>query len=179
MNKGINLLGKRIQTPITKAAEQLRTLRVIAISLLFVISASSIVLFLLIALSPLPSLQKREQNVIKTLSVQHQDMAKLEVTKERLKIISAIIDKRNNFSSSLEKIIDKMPSGLNVTAIKMKNKDISITVAGSSLSSLENFIDNLTKASDEKKDFSKITLKEIESFPSQNSFVTKINLTTL
>jgi len=179
MNKGINLLGRKIQTPVTKAVERLKLLRVIAISLLFIISVSSIVLFLLIALSPLPSLQKKEQSVLKVLSAEHSDIAKLEITKERLGISSAIIDKRNDFSKSVEKIISKMPTGLSISAVKMKNKDVSIIVSGESLSSLENFIDTLTKASDEKKDFTSVTLQEFEALAGQTVFTVKLNLAML
>jgi len=179
MNRGINLLGKKIQTPITKATEKLRILRTVAISLLFIVSASSVIIFLLIALSPLPSLQKKEKNALKVLSAHHADMAKLEVTKERLSISSAIINKRNDFSVSLQKIIEKMPAGISINAIKMKDKNVSITALSSSLSSLETFLDNLTKASDQKKDFASVAIKEYSALSGQSTFTLKIDLIIL
>lgn len=158
MNRGINLLREKKQVTLSPALKKLRILRIIALGFLFTISCFSIILFLLIALSPLPSLQQQEKNSLSTISQYHPDMARLELIVDRLKSSMVIIQNRNNFDQTLSEVRDMMPNGLTIVALNMQEKKISLTVTSQSLTSMDTFITNLTNSVDEKKNFSQVFL---------------------
>src|SRR5258706_16470793 len=114
MNSGINLLGNKKQISVSPAIKKLRLVRGIAIILLSFVAFSSMVLFLLIAFSPLPALQKQEQNAIQTLAQYHPDVAKIALVNDRLDTSSQIVNKRNNFDQVLLSVRNQMPTELSV-----------------------------------------------------------------
>ncbi|HEX8931989.1 MAG TPA: hypothetical protein VF810_02435, partial [Patescibacteria group bacterium] len=136
MNKGINLLRPEERIVIKSDYFRLGLLRVIALSMLFSIAAVSVVLFLLIALSPLPTLQKQEQSALDTIAKFHPDIAKLFIVEDRLNNSQVVLNNRKNFDQSLSKIKEKMPSSLAVTALTINKDKASVTVASSSLAGM-------------------------------------------
>src|SRR6266403_164076 len=143
MNKGINLFKAERKISVNVASQKLTILRFVAVGLLFITSAFSIVLFLLIYLSPLPDLQKQEKTLLTTLSTSHPDIAKLFLINDRLKSSENIINKRKNFDQLLELVRQRMPSDVSIAAMTMNKETISITVLSSSMVSLDNFLNNL------------------------------------
>src|SRR5690348_625617 len=111
MNSGINLLGNKKQIPVSPAVKKLRLIRGIAISILSLVAFCSMVLFLLIAFSPLPKLQKQEQDASQTMSQYHVDVAKLDLVNDRLGTTAEIINKRNNYDQVLAAVRSQMPIG--------------------------------------------------------------------
>lgn len=175
----INLLKTKKQTAATSSIKELFLLRWIAIGLLFVISSLSIILFLLIALSPLPRLQKQRENDLRTLSSYHPEMAKFYLIEERLKSSGLILDKRRNFDELLTTLIDQIPNQLSVMSFSLKDKNISITVNSTSLSSINTFFEDLVALVDSKKAFSSVVLADLTVNQQQNSFSATVNLTAL
>jgi hypothetical protein len=179
MNKGINLLGEKKQKPLSPVLKKIEVLRIIAIGLLFTVSSASIVLFLLIFLSPLPALQQREKEALSAIGQYHNDMGRLELINDRLKSSAIIIKQRNNFDEKLSAVYNMMSADLTVTGLVMKEKDIQITVSSSSLSSLEKFINSLILDSEEKKNFSEVSLKSLATDEKKRIFVLVISLVVL
>lgn len=179
MSKGINLLGAEQRISVKIGSRKLKLLRAAGVWLLFGISAASIALFLLIALSPLPTLQKQEQDALNKLSAYHPDVAKLLLVEDRLKGSEAILAKRTDFDLTLDKIKEKMPEGASITGLKMDSKEISVTVTSSSLASLDTFLNNLIAAVEAKEDFSKITLTRFLSSGVNTTYTLTITVVTL
>jgi len=179
MNKGINLLRPEERLTVKPASLRLGFLRVIALSLLFGVSSISIVLFLLIALSPLPTLQNQEQSALNAISKFHPDIAKLFIVDDRLKSSQTILTQRKRFDVSLNKILEKMPGSVSVTAVSMNKDKVSVTVSSQSLASIKSFIDNLVSAADTKKDFSKVTLTNFLTDETHNSYIVSIDVVSL
>ena len=179
MNKGINLLGEKKQKPLSPVLRKIEVLRVVAIGLLFTVSSASVILFLLIFLSPLPALQQKEKEALSAIAQYHNDIGKMQLIDDRLKSSAIIIKKRNNFDEKLSTIYNVMPQDLSVTGLVMREKDVEITVSSSSLSSLEKFIENLTKDSEEKKNFSEVSLKSLVTDEKKRVFVLIVNLVVL
>ncbi len=181
MSKGINLLGaeQQISAKMGIGSRKIKILRASAVWLLFGISGASIALFFFIALSPLPSVQQEEQKSLATLSQYHPDIAKLLLIDDRVKGSETLLAKRSDFDLTLDKIKNKMPAGTSITGLSMDSQEISITVTSSSLESLDTFLSNLITATEEKKDFSKITLTRFFSNEVTKDFSLTITVVTL
>lgn len=178
MSNSINLLAdKKTNKQLSIVFTKLGMMRFIAVSLLFGISAASIILFTLIAISPLPTLQNQEKNASFTLEQQQQDIAKLVLINERADNITKLLAQRQSFDSSIDRVRSKMPAGISVTSFTVARDNISLTVSSKSLALLDQFLNKLVQATDEKKDFSRVTLADLSI--DNDTFLMKVNLVTL
>lgn len=171
----INLIGNKEHESVTPASKNLKLIRGAAIFLLFGISSAAIILSILIAFSPLPQVQQQEQNALANLARSHPEMTKIAYLEDRLTSISNILAQRNNYSSILDSISNKLPPDVSMTDIEMKKKNVSLTVKSNSLTSLTEFIENL-KIATRNKEFSTLTLNNILTDNQNNTFSLKISV---
>lgn len=162
MNNEINLIGHKDHASVPTASRKLKIMRAIAVLLLFGVSAASIILYIMIAFSPLPQVQQQERQALATLATSHSDMAKIALLEDRVAGITAIISKRNTYDTVLDTIASKMPVGLSIFQVNMSKKTATVTVRSNSLATLTEFVTNLTTAVD-NKEFTKVTLNSIVS----------------
>ncbi len=160
MKNNINLLKANETTKVSKLTRTQRILRIIAVSLLFVVSSASMIILVLIILSPLPALREEEQNARLTLENAHADLAKLIVVKERADSINNIILNRKYYGQSLEKIFSKT-AGVSVGSMDIKSKTISMTLSSSSLLLLDNFLIDMVETVEQKDGFTKMNVVSI------------------
>ncbi len=177
MAKNINLLTDKREGNVPLVFKKQKFLRTIAVLMLFSVSAISIVIFILIALSPLPQLKQEEENLKNNLVEKKADIAKLFIIKERLSVAKSIIDERSNFHSEIEKLQAKMPVGVSVTSIDISDELISVTVSSRSLSLLNTFLDQIISAVTDRKEFSKVSINNLTT--SSESYLLTISVESL
>lgn len=153
-------------------------MRAIAMVLLFGVSAASIILYILIAFSPLPQVQEQERQALSTISNSKGDMAKIALLQDRLIGIATIIKQRTNYDATLDSIVGKMPPGITIFQITTNNKDITLTVRSHSLEALTTFVNNLTEAT-KTKEYTKITLNSILSDDESGMFSLTVSVGVL
>jgi hypothetical protein len=157
MSDEINLLpGKTKQT--SSLLKKRETLRIIAIGSLFAVSFLSIILFMLIALSPLPSLRQREKDEGKRLSFFNDMIVKILLTNDRLTQIKHIFQTRPVYSQPIDVVRKLIPPNAAIEEIHLDNKIVSITISSTSLSPLDEFIRALVSYNTSSRLFRKITL---------------------
>lgn len=157
MNNEINLLHttkKKTNTLLSKLA----AIRMFSLSFLFLISFASISLFILIALSPLPSLQQRESDEAKTQSLFHDKVAKILLTKERIADISMILKTRPVIADTLQRLVAQVPDDFTVGNVKFDGEKVEFTVSTSSLAGVDALTANVVAFNKKEKKFSKVTL---------------------
>lgn len=143
MNYGINLLENKNKSKAKPASSGLRKLRWIAIGSLFFVSSASVILFLLIALSPLPQLQRQEATARQTLSQYNSEMVKLAVINERTGAISSIIASRPSYDKTIEMLKSIAPDGVVITGFDFKKGLLEVIVSSKSLTSIDTFLNTL------------------------------------
>ena len=178
MNNSINLIDYRSKISTSSHSKKQKYLKIIAISLLFTVSTSSIVFFILIALSPLPELRNQYKKVASALALSNDDIIKQEVVKDRVSNVRGIIDERADFDKVLEHIQSKLVSGVAIDGVIMEKNNLSITVTSKSLLLIDNFLNELTSAELENK-FPKVSLKSLKNEENSNAFLLTLTLSTL
>lgn len=179
MSEGINLLDPNKNTGPAVFLRRIETMRVITIGLLFIISASSIILFILVALSPLPALQKQEQSLRETLTSSKSDIVKLTLVNNQTNSIDSLLTQRQSFDQPLSLIQDKLTSGLTATEIQADSNSLIITVESSSLQSLDTFLNSLIGYVQAKTGFSKVTLVDLTTDQTNNQYSVTVQLNLL
>lgn len=179
MSRGINLLSAEQQLSAKIGSQKVKILRAVTLWSLFSISAISVVLSILIALSPLPLLQQQEQNVRVSLSAYHQDMAKLLLISDRLKGSEQILTTRSRFDQILEKIQERLPDDAEISGLTLNTSEIEVTVTSPSLVAIDTFLNNMVSAADEKKDFSRVILHRFFTNEETNAFFVTVEVVIL
>ena len=179
MSNGINLIATKNQTILTPFLKKIRVIRFIAVGLLFTVAVSSTILFILIALSPLPALKKQEQATLATLAEFHPDIARLMILNERVNRISTIISKRPDYNTVLNAVKSKLSPETNIISLQLGKKDLSLTISSKSLTGLNSFIDGIMSQTGKDKIFTHATLNDLSLDGTKNEYLLVMDLTTL
>lgn len=179
MKSSINLIDYKNKIFTNSASDIQKIIRIIAVSLLFIVSALSVILFMLIILSPLPELRKQESNARATLSQSRSDIAKLSLIKERTDNIATIIEKRPYFDKTIEKLLSTLPEGVEVNAISLKDKTVSVTVVGESLESVDQFLNEISRSADAEDAISRVILTNFSTGEDSDTIFVDIALNIL
>lgn len=178
MSNDINLY-KFKKGKLSSEGKRLSLLRGVAIIALFCISASAVILYILIALSPLPALKKEEENSLNAMSLLHDDEAKEIIVHERMDVIGSILSKRQHFDKIIKDVTSLLPSGLTVTGMSIDDKGASFTIKGSSLSKIDKFINELVNSPQNGTAFSRISLSNLIILDQTNIFSATIAVSYL
>ncbi len=71
------------------------------IGLLFIVSVTSVILFILVAISPLPALKEQEASLQQTLTRSKDDVVKFDLLKERMSTINTTLSQRQSLTAIL------------------------------------------------------------------------------
>lgn len=178
MNEHINLLGHSTRgAPVMHP--YIRFLRILAICLLFFVPAVSVILYILIALSPLPALKQEENQDLQILSGYHMQIAQLLLIRERTNTIAQIMHTRNQYGTILFTIEKEMPDGLTISAYTFSDTTITITVSGDSLDKANTFLQNLSNGNKTNKLFTNIVLDSLVQDAQTQKIDVTIHMTLL
>jgi hypothetical protein len=179
MNEGINLLEPNKKTSSVVILKHLQTTRVIVVSLLFLVSAISVILFILVAISPLPALKTQEQSLQQNLLQSKSDIVKLALINDRTDAISHFLATRQMVDQTLEAIDSNLSDNTTVSAIQTTSKSVIITIDSNSLQDLDNFINGMIVLVQQKKTFSQVTLVDLTNTATNNGYEITVKLTLL
>lgn len=170
MTSSINLLDFNTKVKTKRTFRGQNILRIIAIGSLFIVSALSIIFFILVAISPIPQLRKQKEDASRTLSLAQTDIVKIALVNERSKAIKSFIDKRENFDEVINYLQSKITPDISIESILMKKDSLYISLTSTSLLSINNFINKVTNNTESLK-FSQIVLKSLSRDEGKSIFL--------
>jgi hypothetical protein len=179
MNERINLLEPNKKTASLISVQHFQVMRFVVISLLFIVSVSSVVLFVLVSFSPLPALQKQEQTLEQNLSQSKSDIAKVALLHERTSSISTFLSTRQMLDQTIGLIESKFSGDMKVISLQTDNSVTTVTVESSSLQNLDNFLNGLIVLVQQKKGFSQVILVDLANDSSNNDYEVTVRLNSL
>lgn len=157
MNKGINLLpSKQKQHASGKLFVQI--LRYTAVGFMFVVTVSSLVVFILKIQTPLTHLQSEEKILHANLSSLNTRKVKYFVLNDRLKNISSLISKRSHLEEVLNVLHAQIPGGVSLDSLRVDTTSLTLVASSPSLATLGTTLDKLVEVGTSQKLLKKITL---------------------
>lgn len=144
MSNNINLLDFSSRVTTRNNTRWQKNLRILSIFLLFAISALSVVVFILIALSPIPQLRRQKADSLTRLEAVHGDIVKIVLINERLTNIKSFINNRTDLVDKVNFVQSKLSSDVAIDSVVFKENVADVTLSSKSLQSLNKFIDNLS-----------------------------------
>jgi len=179
MNSNINLLPERKKNQRSLLPQHLKIARIAAVSLLFVVSVFTIILYILIGLSPLPQLKQQENLATSALVQAHPDIARLLFVNERTKSISQLLANRSSFDEQIDSLQSKLSGDVSIKNIAIKKDNIIVTVSSTSLLSIDTFLKSVLDSQLAKKEYSHITMTSLALGDQKNSFQLVLTLSVL
>lgn len=179
MNEGINLLDPNRKGENLMPERRMRLIRLVAVGMLFLVSVSAVILFILVSLSPLPELKRQEQSLRLTLSESSNDMVKLALLDERTESIAALLKDRKSYEQTLSLLQAKLPQNAKITSIRIDDNTLIVTVDSRSLTSLDTFLNGMIGYVQQKKGFSQVTLTSLANDTVRNDYSLTVSLLML
>lgn len=179
MNEGINLIAPQGNTGSPVFLRRVQKMRFLTVSLLFVVSAASIILFLLVALSPLPALQKQVQELEQTLAASKDSVVKLNLVNSQTDSITKLLAQRRSYEPPIKLVEDKFSGDMKVEQLQMDNSIMLVTVESTSLQSIDTLLTALGNYVKEKNTFTKVTLVDLTIDGSANMYSATVQLNYL
>ena len=176
MKNSINLIDYKGRTSTDNHNQKQKLLRKIAVGLLFIVSTTSVIFFILITFSPLPQLKKQTDKSSFTLSLANDNIIKQAIVKQRLGNIKTILSERSAYAELVEYLQIRLPSGVVILALSINNDNLTVTLGSNSLLAIDSFLEKITNK-DVTRKFSKVNL--VSLINSENSFIMKLTLNTL
>lgn len=176
MSNGINLLDYKDKVERKKESRNIKILRISAIAFLFLVSALSITFFMLIALSPLPDLERRQNLASSTLSQSINDIIRLKLVKERAAGVTKIIENRKSYNIFIDYLREKVPSGVSVKSLSVSQGGINLILESSSLALLDEFFESLTENDESGITFSRADIPKVSTDQGGGLFVAELNI---
>lgn len=162
MNSDINLIKKEAKV----TAKRLKVIRFLAVILAFFVTLSSIALFLLTRQNSIESIRAEQNTLLQNISLLSDKAAKINFLNDRIRNIESIISERKNYVTTVDQLLTQMPSGVSTASLTLDKENLLLTVTSSSLSGINEFLNNAIKFVDEKHLLKDLT---VESLSAQNN----------
>ena len=174
MNTNINLLLRKDEETL-KRQRKIKKLNLLAVSFLIAIGALSLLIFLLIQIINPSSVKKEQDETLRKISAYQTQQAKLLILENRVNNISEILNKRKDLSKVIQTILTKTPDRVFIESLEADGKSVIMTAQSSSLSSIGDFINNLTDMVRKKDLIDALTINALIFDEARNSY--QISLT--
>lgn len=173
MSTNINLL-LRIDEASLKRKKRIKILNFIAFMLLIGVGVISLIIFLLIQITNVPSIKQEQDDIIRKISQSQDKRAKLFIVNSRINSVQEILGKRKDLSKTINTMLEKIPNRLSVEGLEIDDKVISLRAESASLFVIGEFIDNLTDMVRKKEIISSLTLDSLVFDEKKNSYQVSI-----
>lgn len=158
MSSNINLIDKRSVEDSKKT--RLKKLKNFSFALLFFVGLLSLIVFLLNYRFSVRYVRKQQEDIIKKITIYDETAVKIILLNSRLSDVSKVLNRRSKYNEKMSKILDGVKGATTIDGFEVNENEVSITASSTSLSSLDDFLNNLLKMVDLKL-FSNVILEEI------------------
>jgi hypothetical protein len=138
----INLVSAKT-VGLEKELKRLKIFRIIAIAFLAVTLLLSVLAFVLNVTLPIETVKKQQQATITGISFFNKKLTQYTLLSDRVKNISDIISKRQDYQTQVKEISGKIPADATVETMDIVSGKITIVISSTSLLSMNKFIDDM------------------------------------
>jgi Tfp pilus assembly protein PilN len=160
MSNDINLVSNK-NAASEKAKRRLKQVRIMAVVSLVVVAFVSVTIFIVNSQASLPSIKNDENSTLANITYLNKKAATLAIINSRVKDISDILKKRNNYTSAINTLLQLMPPGVNTTTLELDKKDVILVANSNSLLSIDKFVNGVIDLSSKKQLIGTVTIESL------------------
>jgi len=178
MSNNINLVSNKDEDSL-KAKKRLKQVRAIAVISLAIVAFLSIIIFIINSQTSLEGIKKDENSTLQSISYLNKKAAKLAIVNNRVKDVSDILQKRKNYTSAINTLLQLMPPGLSTTTLELGKKDVTVVVRSNSLLLIDKFLNSMMELSAKKQVISSLTIENLVVNQKTGSYSLSLKTTLL
>ncbi len=176
MKSEINLLIDKKSTANEKLKKRIFILRLVSISFLFFVSISAVMLFIFILFSPLSGMRKTENTLTFQMTQFDPKVLKLEMTKERLVAINAILKKRGSQDQILNLLQPQKSQGVTIESLSLDKNVVLVRISSPSLSAIDSYVTALESEFSKRDDFTTMSLDGLSLETDTSKYVCSVDI---
>ena len=161
MKNEINLIPQKKKLS-SKASQDIKLLRYLTIGALLIVTSLSVGIFLITSFSPLPALQKEEQQAAQELDSLRVKAVKYLTIQKRLQDLKLLYASREKYPEVLENMQLTQPQDVTFTTISLSQKQVTMYVSSPSLLALNDVIAHIVSESEKKQLYKNMVISNIE-----------------
>lgn len=160
MSANINLLVQTDEESVRRR-KRVRIFNLSAVASLVCVGLISLVIFLLIQAVNVAGIKREQEEILAKMSQFQDRQAKLFILNDRIQNIDKILSGRKDFAKTMSNLLTKIPANLSIDNFEFDDKSIIIAGQSKSLSSIGEFINNLTDMVRNKEVIKSLTLNSL------------------
>lgn len=173
MNSDINLIKRETGG---RSAKRLKYLRILSIVIASLVVLTSVALFIATRQNSLEGVKAEQNSLLQNILSLQEKAAKLNFLNDRLRNIESITNERKNYIKTVNIILDGLPSDVLTTSLTLDKNDVLLTVSSSSLSSINEFLNNTIEVAQEKHLLRDLIIESLAAQSRQYSLTLKAKL---
>lgn len=174
MNKEINLIRSKSQTPFAALFDRITIIRVIAFGMLMTVSALSVSFFLLVSFSPLPNLKREEQEKLTQLRALGKKKGVLLGVQDRLNNIKKLLASRTDIAELIQVVNENASGPVRLSSFSIEDKTVKLQVESNSLDEMDVFLGNMSKK--QSIAFSQVVMDGISLDQNRGRYIASISI---
>lgn len=174
MNKEINLIRSKSQTPFAVLFDRITIIRFIAFSMLMAVSTLSVAFFLLVSFSPLPELKREEQTKLTQLRALAKKKGVLLGVQDRLDTIKKLLASRTDIAELIQVVNENVSGPVRLSSFSIDDKIVKLQVESNSLDEMDIFLNNMSKK--QSLAFSQVVMDGISLDKNRGRYIASVTI---
>jgi hypothetical protein len=160
MSNSINLVSPKNEQ-LDKEQKRLRIARIIAFVGMALVVVIAVLVFVVNLTLPISSIKQNEQTTLNNIAALHKKLTQYSLVVDRVNHLTNIIAQRKNIPDITDTLSAVVPSDLTINSMQVDSKKVTLIVSGTSLVSMNKFIDDVIMLGEQKKVISNISMQQL------------------
>ncbi|HUD09329.1 MAG TPA: hypothetical protein VMR77_00785 [Patescibacteria group bacterium] len=169
MSDSINLVSPKNEQ-LEKEQNRLRIARVVAFSVMFLVAAVAVLVFVVNLTLPINSIKRSEEVTLSNIAALHKKFVQYYFVQDRINHLTNVIEKRNKVSDVVDAFLAITPDDLSIGSMQIDVKKFSLIMSGGSLVSMNKFIDDVTILSQKKNIIQNVVVQQLSLDVKNNKY---------
>jgi hypothetical protein len=160
MSGSINLVSPKNEQ-LEKEQNRLKIARISAFVIMLCVAGIAVLVFVINLTLPLNAIKHNEDITLSNISTLQKKLTQYSLVEDRVNHVSNIIGQRQKLPDVVGVLVNTVPSDLSVNSIQVDSKNISLDISGSSLTSMNELIDNIIMLSQQQKMIKNVVMQQL------------------
>lgn len=149
MNESINLVRAQGKDDFRRH-RKIFILRLISFIFVGFVGLVSVILFVIYTRTSISDIKKDQAKVAQGILFQKEKLAKFNLLNDRLRGINQVFKTRKDYTSTLNSLLEQVPTGASATALGISKDGVTLTITSNSLLPINRFLNNTVDLSAKK-----------------------------
>ena len=160
MSSSINLVSPKNEQ-LDKEQNRLRIVKILAFTTMALVVVVAVLVFVINLTLPIGSIKREEATTLSNISAVHKKLAQYYLVEDRVNNLANVISQRKKIPDIADALLTAIPQELSISSMQIDAKKVSLIISGSSLISMNKFIDDVIMLDSKNKIIKNIIIQQL------------------